>query len=141
MNPYQPPGPPPGYARARPVSRTPFVLAGVGAFLASAYWALLTLLIGLASATGSASSMNLILPIVLIALYAWRGINVIKGDPASARSLLWLHGIGGFFAMTQLTHGGGIFVVLQGLKVLIHVFGGITAFLAHRQATQMPPMI
>src|SRR5215831_11493637 len=106
-NPYQPPG---QYAPqgAPQVSRTPFVLAAIGAFLASGYWALLTLLIGLAAAMGSISMAQTILPIILIALYAVRGVQIWKGDVAAARRILWLHGLGAIAAVVQMTNGGGI---------------------------------
>ena len=136
-NPYQPPnaqGPLPYAPGGPPPDRTMFVLAAVGAGLASAYWAGLTLLIGLGAAYGSVSGFQAILPIVLIVLYAVRGVQIFKGDPAAARRILWLHGIGAISAVIQIGSGGGLFVVLQGIKILIHIFGGVTAYLAQRRA-------
>lgn len=136
MNPYQAPPPQQPYAGAP--NRTPFILAGVGAFAASGYWALLTLLLGLAAYTGGGGGAQAIMPVILIVLYAYRGVLVMRGDARSARSLLALHAIGGIFAAIQIvTSGGGSFVVvLQALKVAIHIFGGITAHSAKRAAEQ-----
>jgi hypothetical protein len=137
QNPYQPPQPGRDVpvAVAAPVERGPFVLAAVGAWLASAYWAALTLLLGVGIAVGSVSGVQVILPCVLIALYAWRGVQLFRGDPAAARRLMWLHGFGGVAALMQIASGGGGFiVVLQGLKIAIHVFGGVTSYMALRAA-------
>jgi len=118
------------------MNRTPFILAGVGALLASVYWAGLTLLIGVGVASGSVSSMQVILPIVLIVLYALRGFQLFKGDPTAARRILWLHGVGGVMAVIQIASGSTLLVVLQSIKLLIHIFGGVTALLAQREFTR-----
>ncbi len=130
-NPYQPPQPgtPMGPS---PQNRTMFVLAAVGAGLASAYWAGLTLLIGLGAAFGSISPMQIILPVVLIALYAYRGVQIWRGDAAAARRIVWLHGFGAISAVLQIASGGALLAALQVIKILIHIFGGVTAFLAYR---------
>ncbi len=139
-NPYQAPqapGPQGPYASPQagpPADRTMFVLAAVGAGLASAYWAGLTLLIGLGAAFGSISAFQVILPVVLIVLYAVRGVQIFKGDRAAARRILWLHGFGAISAVLQIASGGTLFVVLQGIKILIHIFGGITAYLVQKNA-------
>jgi hypothetical protein len=137
-NPYQPPQSyrapapyPPGGAPPN-VPRTPFVLAAVGAFLASGYWAALTLLLGLGAAVGNISLMQTILPVVLVVLYAMRGYQIFKGDPNAAKRILWLHGVGGVVAIMQIAQGHGVFVALQSIKGLIHVFGGVTAYMAQR---------
>jgi hypothetical protein len=140
-NPYAPPDPygPPGRPPSAPSStlnRTPFILAAVGAGLASAYWAALTLLIGLGAALGRGSLVNVFVPCVLIALYAVRGYQIYKGDGSAARRILWLHGVGGIVALMQMASGGTILFVLQGIKILIHVFGGVTAYLAWRAFAQ-----
>jgi hypothetical protein len=133
MNPYQPPGyPQSALGTAAVVNRTPFLLAAAGAGLASAYWAMLTLLIALGVATGSVSGTQMVLPFVLIILYAARGYQLYKGDPLAAKRILWLHGVGGVVAIVQMLTGGGLLMVLQGIKVLIHIFGGITAYMAQR---------
>ena len=140
-NPYAPPTPPspyaqgaygPAYGQPNPAapSRTMFILAGVGALATSAYWAVLALFIGIGAASGSASGLTVIMPIVLIALYAYRGVQLFKGDPSAASRLLWLHGVGGVMAVLNLMSPNGIVVVLYGLKVLLHIFGGVTALLA-----------
>ena len=133
MNPYQPPGDyaPPGAAVAT-VNRGPFILAAVGAWLAGAYWAAITLLLTLGAAAGSVSGAQIILPCVLIALYAMRGYQLFKGDPAAAKRILWLHGVGGVAAIVYMMSGGAIVMVLNGIKVLIHIFGAITAIMASR---------
>lgn len=110
----------------------PVVLAAVGAGLASLYWAGLTLLIGLAAAGGATSTYQVLLPCVLIGLYALRGFQLLKGDPNAAKRLLWLHGMGGAMAVLQIANGGAFFVVLQSIKLVIHIFGAITAHFAQR---------
>ena len=110
-----------------------FVLAGIGSALASLYWGALTLLIFLGVAAGSVSGMQLILPLVLIGLYAVRAFQVFKGDRNAAQRLLWLHGFGGAMALVQIVSGGPTLIVLQGIKIVIHVFGGVTAYLAQRR--------
>ena len=127
-NPYEPPT---AFGPER-ATRTLFVLAAVGAWAASAYWAALTLMIGLGVATSSASPLQIVLPLVLIGLYAVRGFQVLKGQAAATTRLLWLHGVGGVIALTQVYSGTGILVVLQGIKVAIHVFGGVATYLARR---------
>ncbi len=113
-------------------NRTPFILAGVAAALASLYWAGLTLLILSSVAGGAVSPTQVILPLVLIALYAWRGVQLFKGDPAAARKILWLHGLGGIMALIGAFSQTGLIVVLQGVKVAIHAFGVATALWAIR---------
>jgi len=133
MNPYQPPGDyAPSGAAVAAVNRGPFILAAVGAWLAGAYWAAITLLLTFGVATGTVSGAQIILPCILIALYAMRGWQLFQGDPAAARRILWLHGVGGVAAIVQMMAGGPIIVVLNSIKVLIHIFGGITAILAQR---------
>lgn len=139
-NPYQPPGqqggPGMGYTPPPAQNSGIFMLAGIGAGLASAYWAALTLLIGVGVASGSVSGAQIILPCVLIVLYAVRAVQIFRGEAAAARRVLWLHGIGGVMALLQVFSGGAMMIVLQGIKVLIHVFGAITAYLALRSVTQ-----
>jgi len=113
-------------------NRTPFILAGIGALLASVYWAGLTLLILSSVAGGAVSPTQVILPVVLIALYGWRGVQLFKGDPAAARRILWLHGLGVIMALIGAASGSGLIVVLQGVKLAIHVFGLATAWWAIR---------
>ena len=134
LSPSQFPSPPPNELprTTAPLNRTPFILAGVGAMLASLYWAALTLLIGFAAASGSGSTFRVIVPCILIALYAVRGYQLFKGDPAAARRVLWLHGIGGVMAVIQIASGDAVLQVLNGIKVAIHVFGAVTAYMATR---------
>jgi len=88
-NPYQPPSAysvdPRNPGVQTPGDRNLFVLAGVGALLASAYWAALTLLIGAASAVANVNPAQVILPLVLIVLYALRGFQLFKGTPPRRR--------------------------------------------------------
>lgn len=107
------------------------MLAGLGALLASVYWAGMTLLILVGTLAGSTSIVQLILPVILIGLYAVRAVQMLRGDLGAARSILFLHAFGGLMAVMSMA-GGGIIVVLQGIKLLIHIFGGVTAFLATR---------
>ena len=111
-------------------SRTMYVLAALGAAAASLYWAAQTLLVLFGVAAGSVSGTQLILPLVLIVLYAARAINIFKGDSAAVRGVLWLHGVGGAMALLQVVNGNA--VTLQGIKVAIHIFGAVTAYLAQR---------
>jgi hypothetical protein len=111
-----------------------FLLAGLGGFLASGYWALMTLLLGAGVASGSINPTQLLLPGILIVLYAMRGAQILKGDVAAAQRILWLHAVGGVFALIQLASSTSLVFALTLIKVLIHVFGGVTAFLARRGA-------
>jgi hypothetical protein len=129
-NPYQPPDPQPGMAP----SRTPFLLAGIGALAASAYWALYTGLVGLSVAGAGVSPVRMILPFVLIVLYAVRGFQIFKGDGRAATSILWLHGIGGIMAVINMASGDPMIIGLNALKLLIHIFGAVTAHLARKAA-------
>jgi hypothetical protein len=137
-NPYEPPsfeppsGEPQGPTQPSAV-RGPFILAGIGALLASAYWGVLTLLLLLGVAHGSVSSMQVLLPCVLIGLYGYRGIQLFKGDAAAARRILGLHLVGAAVAALQVFSGSSsVMMVLQGFKVAINLFGALTAYLAIR---------
>jgi hypothetical protein len=131
QNPYQPPG---AYAPSVPAAagnRGAFVLAAIGAWFAGAYWAAITLLLVMGMAVGSSvSGMQLVLPCVLIGLYAVRGYQIWSGDPAAARRIIWLHGVGCIAALLQMTQGHGLLAFLQGFKVVVNLFGGIAAYVA-----------
>ena len=145
-NPYEPPrsyeapgiavGYPQGYpasAVTAPGSRTLFILAAVGAWFASVYWAVFTGLAAVGASMGSGSFISVILPCYLIVMYAVRGFQIIKGDPAAAQRIISLHVIGAVFAVVNVVTGASaILMVLQSFKVLIHIFGGTTAYLARR---------
>ncbi len=131
MNPYEPPRAV-AVENARPVSKTPLLLAALGAWGAAAYWALLTALLAFGAAMGSVGATNLILPVILIALYATRGVQMLKGEARAIRSLLWLHGVGGVVAVMQVATSQGFFVALQAVKVVVHVFGIVTVLMARR---------
>lgn len=127
-NPYQPPG------ADVPVPRTTATtLAALGAWAASGYWALLTGLIGLGALVGTVSAMQLILPVVLIGLYAVRGWQLFRGDTRVARNLLLLHVVGGLVSLLEIASGAAVVQVLYGGKLLVHGFGAVTAWLATRQ--------
>ncbi|HXU80664.1 MAG TPA: hypothetical protein VN914_04665 [Polyangia bacterium] len=126
-NPYQPPRAPDDEGR-----RNLFVLAAVGAFLASLYWALVTALLAFGIAKGSMEGTALILPVVLVAMYASRGYRIWKGDADAARGILWLHGLGMVMAVIHMTSGAAQVAALHGVKIAIHIFGLITAYLAQR---------
>ena len=132
-NPYEAPpgeGMPMGEDPGR---RTAFILAGIGAAFASLYWAGLTALLAFGVSAGRISGTQLILPCVLIGLYAVRSFQIFKGDPTAAKKVLWLHGVGGALALFQMFSGTPVLMVFQGIKVVIHLFGGVTAYLAQRQ--------
>jgi hypothetical protein len=132
LDPYRPPS---AQAVAEPAAapnRRLFVLAAIGAGLASVYWAALTLLLGFGAASGSTSGTQVILPCVLVVLYAVRGFKILSGDRKAARGILWLHGLGALMAVMRLLAGNPITVALQTVKIAIHIFGGVTAYLAQR---------
>lgn len=129
-NPYQSPLSSDGSPAAG--SRTPYILAGIGALMASLYWGGLTLLIAIGVSGGSVSGFQMVLPILLIGFYAVRAFQLFQGQKSAAKSVLWLHGVGGAFAILQIVSGNPIAVVLQVIKLVIHVFGAITAYLAYR---------
>jgi hypothetical protein len=135
-NPYQPPNPYRGAPPVAVVNRTPFVLAGIGAWLASLYWAALALLNSLFAAVGAGSGVTVVMPLILIVLYAVRGFQVLQGDPAAARRLLWLHAIGALAALLLAFSSSGFYAGLQSVKVLIGIFGAVTAFRAQRAVAQ-----
>lgn len=132
-NPYEPPGG--GYTPAQTTTfnRRPFVLAAIGAWLAALYWLGMTLLLGAAVASGGLGPAQLILPFVLIGLYAHRGWRLYNADPRMIRSILMLHGLGIFASIMQITAAKNeVVTIMNGVKIAIHVFGMITAFLAKR---------
>jgi hypothetical protein len=130
QNPYQPPAAYAPSAAAAGGNRGAFVLAAIGAWFAGVYWAAITLLIVLGMAMGSGSGLQLVLPCVLIGLYAVRGYQIFNGDPNAARRIIWLHGVGCIAAVLQVMQGHGFLVMLQGFKVVVHIFGGIAAYVA-----------
>jgi len=99
-------------------------LGAIGGFAAAAYWAGLTALIGVSGL----SPLQMLLPFVLIALYGYRGYQLMKGNVVAAKNLLWLHGLGAVMTIIQIT-GGIAAPVLLIVKVAIHVFGFATALL------------
>jgi hypothetical protein len=144
QNPYQSPGayaPPVSAIASGAPSRMLFILAGVGAFLASAYWALMTLLLVAGMAAGTVSGTTLVFPVILIVLYAVRGFQILKGDIAATKRIVWLHGVGAVAAVVQMMSGNVIVIGMNVVKVCVHVFGGTMAWLAHRSATRPPGMV
>jgi hypothetical protein len=139
-NPYQSPGPygPAPVAPAADVARTPFVLAGVGALFASAYWAGMALLRLVGIAAGPLSVMSVFLPVILIALYAVRGVQLLQGDANAARRIVVLHIVGAVAALLQMLPSNGLLVALQGIKVAINLFGAATAYWAWRASQRRP---
>lgn len=133
MNPYESPTgglPEPPSDASR---KTTFTLAAIGSGLAALYWAGLTVVIGLASAaTDKVSPVQMILPCVLIGLYALRAFQIWKGDPNAARRVMWLHAVGGAMAVFNMVSGTPILIVLNIVKIAIHVFGGIFALKASK---------
>jgi hypothetical protein len=128
-NPYQPPTSIDGSAEASGrQNRTLFVLAAIGAGLAALYWAGLILMMGL----GSVSGAQFFLPCVLVGFYGWRGYQIFRGDASAAKRILWLHGVGLVMALLQMASGNPLLLLLYGVKIAIHLFGGVTAFLAQR---------
>jgi hypothetical protein len=135
VNPYQTPSSADVAQNPLSAFRAKFMLAAVGAFLASGYWALLTFVLGVGAAAGMNSSFRLLLPCMLIGLYAVRGVQLLKGDLSATTRILWLHGAGGAVAiiqMFQLASTGPLVLVFQLVKLAIHVFGAVTAWSARR---------
>lgn len=129
FNPYDAPKEEPAGFDPTPESKSRFKQAAIAAWLASAYWALMTALIVTGLAMGAGSGTALILPAALIALYAYRGYQVFRGDMAAANGLLVLHLVGGAVAVFQVMGADdGVLKTLTGIKVAIHVIGAITAF-------------
>jgi hypothetical protein len=127
FNPYEAPSQDP-VPDVQPGARGRCRQAAIAAWLASAYWALMTALIVTGLAMGAGSGTALILPAALIALYAYRGYQVFGGDVGAANGLLVLHLVGGAVAVFQLMGADGVLMTLTGVKVAIHVVGAITAF-------------
>ncbi len=134
-NPYQSPfsgdDPPAATAAA---SGTPFILAGIGALAASLYWGALTLFIFVAVSAKAVSGFQLVLPLLLIVFYAVRAFQLFQRQRTAAKGVLWLHGVGGAFAVLQILSGNPVAVFLQAIKLVIHVYGAITAYLAYRSS-------
>jgi hypothetical protein len=118
-----------------PRRSTATTLAAVGAWAAAAYWSAMALFLSLGAAMGSVSAVQALLPLALIAFYAWRGAQVWGGNRRVATNLVLLHGIGGVMAVLEVATGDWVVKVMYGLKVLIHVFGGFAALAAAREPT------
>jgi hypothetical protein len=127
-NPYQPPGAPDQRQPGQP-NRAPFVLAAVGAALASLYWAAMVVLV---LSMGASADAQTFIPVVLVGFYAYRGYQIFGGDKQAAQRILWLHGIGALMAFMQIMSGASGLAVFQGVKIAINIFGAITAYLATR---------
>jgi hypothetical protein len=134
-NPYEAPSAASSSTAPPSVNRTPLLLAAISAGLASIYWAVMTLLLALSATFGSTSYAYVVMPCVLIVLYALRASQILKGDVLAARRLLWLHIVGGGFAVLQMTTDVGFMVTLHAIKVGIHVFGAVTVVFAQRAIT------
>lgn len=120
-------------------SRRPYVLAGLGAFMAAGYWGFLTLMTGFSAVAAGTSGTMAILPVVLVVLYVVRGLRVMKGELRSARSLFWLHGVGMVCAVFGIFGGESLIVAgLHAIKIAIHVFGLIVTYRAKKQAEAFP---
>ena len=104
-------------------------LGAIGAFAAAAYWALLTFLIGVSGQ----SPVQMLVPFILIGLYAYRGYQLMTGNVVAAKGLIWLHGIGAVMTIIQIAGGATLFVLL-GVKIAIHAFGLVTALIVVNKA-------
>lgn len=130
-NPYEPPTP---QSQFDPhFDRRPFVIAAIGAWLAAAYWLVMTALLGLGMAAGKIGGSQIILPLVLIAMYAHRGYRLFRADAAMVRSIIVLHVLGMVAAVLQInaTKNDVIFT-MNAVKIGIHIFGVVGALLAKR---------
>ena len=127
-DPYKPPVP--ADIGEPTFSRRPFVLAAVASGLTSAYWSVLTLLILIGAGSADLSPVQVVLPLILIFLYAQRAMRVFNGDRSAANRLIGLHLIGGLMTVMRLAAGG--FIVLYVIKLVIHIFGALTAYWASK---------
>jgi hypothetical protein len=136
-NPYQPPraaDAPQGEPGARQ-NRTLFVLAAIGAGMASLYWAGLTALLGFGTAFGSTPGSKVIVPGVLVIFYAVRAYQIFQGNISAAKRILWLHGVGGMLAVFQMMSGNAVVIGLNAVKIAIHLFGAVTAYFAAQSSS------
>ena len=133
FNPYQRPTFDPEHGGLPPGNRTAVLLAVAGAFLAAAYWTVLILLMFASGAGSAMSPLQIVLPLIVIALYAMRGVQLYRGDTRMATNLMWLHVLGGLFTAYALARPGAAYA-LHGVKLAIHVFGAVTAYLAKPRA-------
>lgn len=136
-NPYQPPRSSDQPSTQAESNRKLFLLAGIGAALAGGYWALVGAVVALGSASGAFSAGSLFPPLLAIAFYGSRAYRIFKGDAASAvRDLVWLHAIGLIAVAIRMFSGSTLLMALQGVKIAIHIFGGVAAYLAKRSEQQ-----
>jgi hypothetical protein len=113
--------------------RSRLTWAAVASGAASIYWALLTLLTARVVASKELSATQLVFPVILVGLYAFRAIQTYRGNAQAVVSLLYLNGLGAIISLYNMRGATQVVIVLQGVKVLIHIFGLITAWRA-RQA-------
>jgi hypothetical protein len=104
-------------------------VAAIAAFAAAAYWALLTFLIGISGQ----SPIQMALPFLLIALYAYRGYQLLQGNVTAAQNLMWLHGIGAAVTVFQVVTEVAAPVLLI-VKLVIHAFGLATSIMVVQKA-------
>ena len=119
--------------------RPSFLLAALGAWLAAGYWGVTSLLYGASVSNGKSSPVQVIMPLVLVGLYAWRGFQILKGDANAIRRIIWLHLFGGVMAILQIfLIQLPLVQIIYGVKILIHIFGAITGKLARDKLKSAP---
>lgn len=116
---------------ARTRTRTQFLLAGVGACLAALWWGLVAVLAFFGSRTDT-PPLQVVLPVVLVGLYGFRGLQLFKGDVRAAQRLIYLHAVGAVVAILQMSSNLQLVVVFNGVKAAINVFGALTAYWARK---------
>ncbi len=119
-------------------TRTVFVLAAIGAALAALFWGALLALLFLGMKGGAkVEGLQLIMPVILVVLYGMRAFAVYNGDRNAAKRLMFLHGLGILASIFQISQfpasAGAMLTMLYGFKIAVHVFGGVTAYLASRE--------
>ena len=130
-NPYAPPGNDVALdARAR--TKTLFFFAGGAAWLAAVWWAVVAAVTLFAVSAGNITPLFLVLPLFLVVAYAVRGAQIMKGDVRAAQRILLLHAVGAVAAILQLSSRRDIVVILNGVKVAIHLLGIGSAYWARR---------
>jgi hypothetical protein len=125
------------------VSRGRFLWATASGVVASIYWAVLTLLTGVAALAGErVPATELLIAGALTGVYTWDSYRIFKGNPRAVFQLFVLHIIGGLVAFQKMMaslHGPiGTEATLLKIKIAIAVFGVTTTYLAHRSLAQTP---
>ena len=87
-------------------------------------------LFGFRVASGAATVPSILMSSVLIVLFTLRGFQLWRGDRSAAKKILFLHAAD-VIGLAQIFLGGSVLVtILVSIKVALHVFGAIAAYLS-----------